>query len=221
MKFRKIIFILIAALITQGMNAQDKKVALGLAFSPSLNWLKANSSQLESNGNKFGFNYGLMADFNFGENYAYSTGLFINNGGGKLKVNEKLDSISFSFEENIKIQSIRMPITLRMMTKEIGYLKYYGVFGFNLDYVINATADYHDSFGNEEKDVDVKSDISPINLSLDLGIGVMYNLSGTTNLIAGLTFNNGFIDVLKGGSSDNTNYKASANQIALNLGILF
>ncbi len=109
-----------------------------------------------------------------------------------------------------------MPITLRMMTKEIGYFRYYGLFGFNLDYVINATADRRINGGADENDIDIKSYVEPVNLSLSLGIGFLYNLSGTTNFIVGLSFNNGFIDVLNEGD-----YKATANQFALNLGVLF
>ena len=80
MKSRAIILITLSLLYVFGAKAQEKKVALGLAFNPSINWLKANSSGLETHGNKIGFNYGLLADFNFGENYSYATGLFINNG---------------------------------------------------------------------------------------------------------------------------------------------
>jgi len=221
MKLPGILLITVCLLTSLESYGQDKKVALGLGLSPTTNWFKTNSSGLASNGNKTGFNYGLIADFNFGENYAYSTGIFINNGGGRLKNDYSLDTLSFSEENSVKIQSIRMPITLKMMTKEIGYFRYYGLFGFNFDYVINATSDIQINGGAEKKDVDIKSDISPINLSLSLGIGFMYNLSGTTNIVVGLSFNNGFIDVLKGEGGNGEAYKATANQFALNLGVLF
>lgn len=216
-------FLLIISLVLTSFNlqAQDKKVALGLAANPSLNWFGTNSSGLSSNGNRFGLNYGLIADFGFGENYAFGTGLFINNGGGKLKSEYILDSINYSVESNIKLQSVRIPLTIRMMTKEIGYFRYYGLFGFNLDYVINATSDVRVNGGSQLDDVDIRSDIAPFNLSLSLGIGLMYNLSGTTNFIIGVSYNNGFIDVLEGSSGDGSELKAVANQFALNLGILF
>jgi hypothetical protein len=216
MKLLSIILITACLLTSLGSYGQEKKVALGLSLSPTVNWFKTNSTGLTSNGNKMGFNYGLIADFNFGENYAYSTGIFINNGGGKLKYDLSTDTTSYTVEEDIKIQSIRMPITLRMMTKEIGYFRYYGLFGFNLDYVINATADRRINGGADENDIDIISYVEPVNLSLSLGIGFLYNISGTTNFIVGLSFNNGFINVIKEGD-----YKATANQFALNLGVLF
>ena len=199
-------------------NAQDKKVALGLALNPSMNWLTTKSDNLESAGSRLGFNYGLMADFNFGENYAYATGIFINTGGGKTeyKISDTLGTTSI--ESDVRIQSVRMPITLRMLTKEIGYFRYYGLFGFNLDYVINATSKTKINGGPEEE-VDIKSDVTPIDLSLSLGIGFLYNLSGTTNFMVGVTYNNGFIDQFK--DEDGYNPKATSNQITLNLGVLF
>ena len=221
MKSSYIILITVCLLTSFGSFSQEKKVALGLGLSPTTNWFKTNSSILESGGSKFGFNYGLIADFSFGENYAYSTGLFINNGGGKLKTDYSQDTLNVSIEDEVKIQSIRMPVTLRMMTKEIGYFRYYGVFGFNFDYIINATSDRRIDGGEEERNIDIKSELTPINVSLSLGIGLMYNISGTTNFIVGVSFNNGFIDVLKGDAENGETLKATANQIALNLGILF
>lgn len=217
-----ILILFITTLLTSfTLNAQDKKVALGLSLNPSLNWFKTNSSGLSANGNRFGFNYGLISDFAFGENYAFSTGLFINNGGGKVISKYKIDSLSYSIENDMKIQSVRIPLGLKMMTKEIGYFRYYGQFGFNLDYVINATTTTRVNGGPDESDVDIRGEITPLNLSLSLGLGFMYNLSGTTNFIVGVSFSNGFIDVFDEKSGNGEELKANANQIALNLGVLF
>ncbi len=54
--------------------------------------------------------------------------------------------------------------------------------------------------------------------------GIEYSLGGSTSLIVGATFNNGFSDVLKGKNNyvnKTTAHKATNNFIALNLGILF
>ena len=108
-----------------------------------------------------------------------------------------------------------------MSTKEIGYLKYYGLFGFDLDFVINAKQDAKINGGPEEKNINIKDDITPFNLSLVLGVGVIYNLSGTTNFILGLSYHNGFINVFDSKTPDGAELNATTNQIALNLGILF
>lgn len=218
---RRILLFIWCCIVAGMAGAQEKKVALGLTFEPCINWMKSNSSGLESNGNMFGFNYGLLADFSFGENYAYSTGILISNAGYKLKQDFKSDSTSYSIEDNLKIQSVRMPVLLKMMTKEIGYLRYYGLFGFQFDYVYSATSDQRVNGGPEKSDVDVRADVSDVNLSLSLGLGILYNLSGTTNFMAGISFNNGFIDMLEGSSGSGDELKANTRQLTLNLGVLF
>jgi hypothetical protein len=52
---------------------------------------------------------------------------------------------------------------------------------------------------------------------------VEYNLSGTTNLVIGLSYQNGFIDLLDGSADGyrEVEKKATSNQIALNLAVLF
>ncbi|HAW51048.1 MAG TPA: hypothetical protein DCX54_01785, partial [Flavobacteriales bacterium] len=200
-------FILLSVLILFGlkdMNAQEKKVALGLGISPTLNWMKTKSEGLTGDGSRIGFKYGLMADFNFGENYALSTGVFINNAGGKVKALEVVDTLEKNVSYVMKIQSIEIPLTLKMKTKEIGYLKYFGQFGFAPEIIINSTADISVEGQEKQKNVDMKDRVTNLDLSLVLGIGVEYNLSGTTNFVIGVSYQNGFIDMLKG-SADGFN----------------
>ena len=133
------------------------------------------------------------------------------------------DSIEKNVSYNMKIQSVEIPLTLKMKTKEIGYFKYYGQFGFAPQIIINSTADIEVDGQEKKKNFDIKDRVAELDFSLVLGIGWEYNISGTTNLVFGLSYQNGFIDMLKG-SADGYNEvekKATTNQIALNLGVLF
>ena len=60
-----------------------------------------------------------------------------------------------------------------------------------------------------------KDNINYLNVSMIIGGGTEYTLSGSTVLLAGLQFNNGFLDVFDDDSKVNSNY------LALTLGILF
>jgi len=222
MKTRFISLSVIFLFVFTQISAQEKKVALGLGISPTLNWMKTKSEHLSSDGTKIGFKYGLMADINFGENYALATGIFINNYGGKYKSGEG-DTLLNELSVDHKIQSVAIPLTLRMRTKEIGYLKYYGQFGFSPQIIINSSADVTDGLtGETVEDKNMKDRVASFDLALVVGIGIEYNLSGTTNFIIGVSYHNGFIDMLKGTSYDKDIEKnASTNQIALNLGVLF
>ena len=222
MKARTIILSSVLLLINASLFSQEKKVALGLGISPSINWLSAGSEGIRSDGNIVGFNYGLLTDFNFGENYSLASGLFVNSFGGNLEETHFDTAVSVS-NVKYKIQSILIPITIRMKTKEIGYLRYYGQFGFNPEYVINAKADIATQGGSSESDKGIMDEVGNFNFSLVLGIGIMYNLSGTTNFILGLSYNNGFINMLEGnaGAKNDVEKRATTKQIALNLGVLF
>jgi hypothetical protein len=56
-----------------------------------------------------------------------------------------------------------------------------------------------------------------------MGLGVEYSLGGNTSIAGGLTFNNGFTNILKGDNPANNNRKhnAKANFIELSVGLLF
>ena len=68
----------------------------------------------------------------------------------------------------------------------------------------------------EVSGVDVKDNINTFNLSLVIAVGLEYSLGGSTSVLAAITFDNGFLDVL---SDDNQ--KAISNCLGLTVGVLF
>lgn len=182
--------------VAQTLNAQDSKFDFGLKVSPTLAWMKG-SGELSNNGSRIGFAYGLMADINFTNNYALGTGIDVTYRGGKLKQGDTLKIKSV-------LQYIEIPVTLKLKTNEIGYITYFGKVGFAPGFNIKAAGDFS------------KSEIFPLNLALVVGAGAQYSLGGKTALLAGLTFNNGFMDVIKAKSQ-----KATSNFLSLDLGVMF
>src|SRR5690606_36334207 len=124
--------------------AAQKDFQLGLQFSPTIGWIKPDVEGVEYSGTKIGFTGGLVGDFNISDNYAFSTGIFITNTGGKL-TNTYADSI-FSTEvkahQDIRLKFIEIPLTLKLKTNQIGYLTYFGKFGFGAGFNYDALADY-------------------------------------------------------------------------------
>ena len=57
----------------------NKRISLGIMLSPNINWLRYGDFDVKSNTAKIGYNYGLVADFAFSENYYFSSGLLIDN----------------------------------------------------------------------------------------------------------------------------------------------
>lgn len=225
---KKLLTIALLSIWSLSTSAQEESsFHFGLKAAPSIAWLKTDTKEVSSNGSKFGFSYGLMTEFNFAKRYAFATGLDVAYRGGKLKsifsINTGgLDS-TITTEATYKLQYVEIPLTLKLKTNEIGYFTYYLQFGLSPGVCIRGREDYKTtgqsngvSYGNSETDVDIKKDINNFNLSMIIGGGVEYTLSGSTNLLVGVTFNNGFLDVI-----DGNELKANSNYLALTVGILF
>jgi hypothetical protein len=106
-----------------------------------------------------------------------------------------------------KTTYITIPLTLKMMTKAIGPLKYFGIFGGNLEFLTSAKATDQVIETSSNKtftisDVDVKSDCNLFKASLNVGAGAEYSLSGTTALTFGINYYRAFTSM----SSNPSNY---------------
>ena len=203
----------------------------GVKASPSLAWLRSDTKGYASDGSKFGFSYGLITDFNFASKYAFSTGIDITYRGGKFKTVQELktkvneDSV-ISTSASYVLQYLEIPITLKLKTNEIGSVTYYVQVGVAPGINIRARKNYASTTQTtvlgtpytttaEENKLDAQNEINSLNLSMIIGGGVEYTLSGQTVLVGGIQFNNGFLDVF-----DDTP-KVNSNYLALTLGILF
>lgn len=205
----KRIIVLTAALIfANAALLTAQKVELGLQFSPGFAWLKPSEKELKNDGMKFGFNYGVNVDIMFSDNYGIGTGVLVSHRGGKLSL---FDTLKTTY----KFQYLDLPVLLKMRTGDIGYIKYYGTFGVIPGFRLSAKGE--DSYGGATFDeVDINDQINLLNISLAIGGGIQYILSGTTRLVGGVEFNKGFSDLLK---SDNQ--KATSSKLKLILGVMF
>jgi hypothetical protein len=211
----------------------QEKLFFGLKAAPSISWLQAKSTDLDGSGAKIGFSYGLIADVNFSENYSFGTGIDFNQQGGEIKYPGILDTELATITENYALQYLEVPFTLKMRTKEIGYFTYYGRFGLGADVLISAKADTKLKSSGEtvkEKDLNVYDDLRFFRASIIIGLGAEYHLSGSTRLIIGATYNNGFVNPLKGHvlQLDDNGFvvkgdkrKATSDFISIDLGVIF
>ncbi len=215
---KKALLVLTLATFTAAVFAQStgSKFHFGVKATPSLAWIKTDPSGL-NDGTPFGFGYGLITDFGFADRYAFSTGIEVAYRGGKTK--EAIDT--FIVSKSYSLQFIEVPLTLKLKTNEIGYLTYFFQVGIAPGYAIRTRADVKTEYTNKstptksESNVDVNDDINNFNLSLIIAAGAEYNLSGNTSLLLGITFDNGFLDILAGPNTGRSNY------LGLTVGILF
>lgn len=214
--------LLVALLAPMAFSVDPGGFRFGLKASPVIAWMRPETSGYENDGIRLGLSYGFIGDVRLGEFYAFSTGLNINLIGGKLKYEDYRDGDRVLISpRNYNLQYLEIPLTIKMHTQEIGYLTYYGRFGFGAG--VNLRSKAKDSYNNitEELD-DIKGDTRLLRGSLIVGLGVEYSLGGRTALVGGVTFNNGFTNVLKG-TNEALNRKPSAinNYLELTFGVMF
>ncbi len=223
-------------------QAQDEvRMRFGIKAAPNLAWTRSDTKELQSDGSRLGYSIGLMAEFPLGisGNYAFATGLYLTTIGGKSAYSytyQTVDSaglpprdVTVVNKQDLSLRFVELPLTIKMMTNEIGYLRYYGVLGVNAGVNIRARADVETvtSTNNvqdpmEESDVDVKDQIQAIRAALVIGAGAEYNFSGQTTALFGITYNNSIINALeKDAFAGLDRPKLLADYLELTLGIFF
>jgi len=224
--------LLLFTLLTVFSTATMAQVRFGLKLSPNISWIKPDSRDLESSGNYFGYTFGLMADLIVGEkeNYAFSTGLFLNNTGGTYTFPFTYDDNGTTktdqLESKLKLRYVEVPLTMKLKTNEVGYITYYGQIGIGTAFNIRAKADTEtiDDSGNRstEEDVDIGENTNLFKASLIVGGGIEFNITGDTYLMAGITYNGGFTNTFDGVKDDDgKDVTVLTNYVELSLGVFF
>jgi opacity protein-like surface antigen len=208
----------------------------GIVATPQLTWMKSTDVKyIKTEGIKPGIAFGLNVEYAFGENAMLTTGIFVNNASGKLFYD--VDSVSFEYgtdsiakfniaDEGVimtyKNQYLEIPIGLKFKTNDIEGIKYYAQMGLNPLIAIGAKAksESPDIIKNEK----FIKEVSMFALAYHIGAGIEYNLSGNTDLLAGIYYTNGFTDVTRNPTAKkptNIRDKTILNGISLKVGVLF
>ena len=267
----KKLFILFAILfVSKGLFAQEennlKNFRFGLKVAPVFNWLRPDLKKIDGAGASVGFKYGLITEFRLSSVASFVTGIEGSHLGGKLNYTDSavyrvfddafvsaedftaLDSASklksgryLLKESNIRVTYITIPIALKLKTKDIGGMTYFGMFGGDLNIKAgskltdnsNLSALTAPASGTkfDPTKIDYSKDMNFFTVNLNVGGGLEYNLSGTTSFLAGINYNRGFLsatkadsDILTKGKYENTgaySQKAFMDGIAITVGILF
>jgi len=218
---------------------KNPKFRMGLSFSSVSSWLNpdGNDDFVDPDGIRFNIGYGLHTDFGLGtnQNYYFSTGIFLLNTGGTLKYGyEDPDDATFIAERTIdyRINYVNIPLTMMMRTNEIGYTVYYARVGvdngLNIKSVYNSNDKLPDGSVLSKEDEDVPDYASVYRVALHIEAGAEFNLTGTTNLFVGVTWNNGLNNVfsdeaeaINPQTGDLKQIKGSSNALMLNVGVYF
>jgi hypothetical protein len=194
---------------------------LGLTAHPTFGWAKPENGK--GNGFSLGFSYGLLADFNFAENYSFATGLTVTSINGKtseINPSPYYDAAAYPnpalYDLKYKMQYIEIPLTLKLKTDKIGDVRWYGQFGLSNGFNISARQDVSVAGKSIVKDQHIKKDTNFYRAGLIVGAGLEYDVARSTSITTGLTFNNGFTDI-----SSASGRSVRSHYVGLNFGVFF
>ncbi|WEK18936.1 MAG: porin family protein [Candidatus Pedobacter colombiensis] len=215
---------LLLLFLTSNLFAQmpvlpDYGFRLGLTAHPTIGWIKAEPGK--SRGVSLGFSYGLLGDFNFAENYAFSTGLTITTINGRsteINVPPYYDGsgTQTAYDLKYKLQYIEIPLTVKLRTAKMGDVKWYGQFGLSNDFNISAKQSAEASGKTAIEDKNISKQINFYRAGLILGGGAEFDIADHTSIALGLSLNNGFTNI-----ADDNNRKVRNHYLGLNVAVFF
>lgn len=256
-----ILLFLVLALSGKWAFAQEenniKNFRFGIKATGQLSWMKPeDKKKFSSGGVSAKGGYGLIMEFRLNKTASISTGFQVDYFGGKLNF---LDTSMYYLSKDSELESrddttsstsvlyqlknrtynttyVTLPFTLKLKTPEIGALTYFGMFGINTSVRMKSrTNDEVRSVATngsgQQTDLLNTKDMNLMMFALNVGGGAEWNLAGSTSLVFGLNFYNGFSSVVK--SESRYLFRTSANNyeslkqsarnsaFALSVGVLF
>jgi hypothetical protein len=208
-----------------------KKFRIGFNLSPSIDFFQPNTDGVDLDKVRAKFGYGMMGEYAFTNNYAIAFGLEHKMAGASLDFSADADARYLSRTDTTEYQLltrtyrydyVNLPITLKLMTNEIGYFTYFGQFGVDISVLasartkddrrqlksvtVDSTGFSEDFFESASTDFEGRYNQSMfINVKLRIGAGFEWNFSGNTSLVASISYHNGFIDLMREADDDKVN----------------
>jgi len=178
----------------QGYGA---RVNFGVTFAPTIDWMYPHTEGYDKNGVIAGMRYGVNVNINLTErkNFYFSTGLFAEHTGGKMKFLDNIPIGSFYVADNLPTQRtyrsiyLTIPTMVTLKTNSINNFFICGNAGLLHGFNLNATAT--DSYmidteiwSREKKD---SQEAALFKEAFIVGVGFEYSVTPTMR--AGLMIN--------------------------------
>lgn len=217
------------ALLVSGatIGAATAQVEIGLKVSPSVTHLRADSpaaNGFQNEKSKLGIGGGIIVDYFFGQNYAFSTGLELTGKGGTVSFFDPARNARI--EQKIGLQYLQVPVTVKLFTNDIATdTKLYFQLGGSLNAAIAGRINGDKRFVDPATAQETKASKHVIipDAGLRAGFGVEYQLGQSTKMLAGLSYHRGLlnIDNYFGDERGFKDVELKNSEFALDLGIKF
>jgi hypothetical protein len=205
-------------------NAQQR-IGFGIHADPIISLFSTDIKQVQNDGVRAGFNFGVTFNKYFAPNYSFSTGISLMRAGGRLVSSDTTVMEFTKFKSTVlpgnpvvyKIQYLVFPLGLKLQTNQIGYLTYFTDLGLDPKIVISGKADIPSLRITDENAI---NELRMFNLSYNITAGIEYSMGGTTALVFGLSFDNNFMDITKDNGNHPTD-KVSHKMLSFRFGVNF
>ncbi|MFA1772283.1 porin family protein [Rufibacter glacialis] len=228
-RFTPLVLVLAALLFcSQKATAQ---IEIGVKVSPSINSTRTiakDQYNFKNKGADAGFGMGIIADYFFGANYAFSSGLIYNGKGGEVAYDYTIPTAGgtgttqMKGSDDISLQYLEIPVSLKLFTNEVAPdTRLYFQAGGSLNTMLAAKVN--------DKKVDSEGDkftkrFNTFEVGAVLGAGAEWALGESTKLFGGLSYHRGLTDVdddhYSGIFNDNK-VELKSSSFALDFGIKF
>ncbi|WP_114781994.1 porin family protein [Botryobacter ruber] len=174
------------------------QVEIGFQVSPGVsgNRFIADDKYNFTNSNNLRLGVGLIADYFFSQNYAFSTGLLYRSKGGEITYNysRQVDgsTVTMSGQDNISVQYVEVPLTIKLFTNELapGTVAYFQA-GGSLNTKVGAKVNDKRIIANEK----VSKRFNLFEADVVLGGGVEYVLGQSTKVFGGVSYHRGLTNI--------------------------
>lgn len=236
---KKIVYSFMFLVVAVSSNAQTstKKINIGFTVSPNISSPKPVENGITRDASRFSINYGLMVDYEFADNYFFSTGIHVAPQGGTLvyKGNQwpnkqvgmlVADNSSSNNIATYKIRSqyIEVPLAIKLKTDSKD-LQFWGSFGGFLGILVKGRADISSNFAvggtnYSKENENIIGNLQPFNVGMQVGAGVEFPVTNKNRAVAGLVYNNGLIDMTRN-SKWGDDGRVNLNSFTIKLGVFF
>ncbi|MCC9136447.1 porin family protein [Pontibacter silvestris] len=175
------------------------QIEIGLQISPTITgnrFIAENRYNFDNESNTLRLGVGVIADYFFAQNYAFSTGLHYRSKGGDISYSYTrttgTGSETLSGQDDITVQYLEIPVSLKLFTNEVapGAILYFQV-GGSLNTKVAAQV-------NDQKVINGEKAIKRFNIfeaDAILGGGAEFQMGQSTKLFVGLTYHRGLSDI--------------------------
>ncbi|MDD2564642.1 MAG: outer membrane beta-barrel protein [Salinivirgaceae bacterium] len=212
-------------LMSSSLLGQNKNMAYGIDFSPTINWISSSIKDVKNDGARVGMSYGLSVISIKNENFGIVSGVRMNHSSYDVKYNQLFDfetydslysAIPSGTKVRYKLQQIELPVGFSLRSRQIGYTTITAETGLNVAYTLGTKVSI-DDLGVENETA--KNEVTMFNVGYFFGGGIIYSLGGSTAIKTMIVFSNGLTDL-----TNDRNHKEDQThsyRLGLTLGLIF